>query len=260
MLTRLAVLATCGMGLMSAQSPDPTTKLDLFLLIGQSNMAGRGAVEPADREPIPHIFSLNRDLAWVPAVEPVHFDKPFVGSGMARSFARTLLAAHPSASIGLIPCAVGGSSLNEWAPGGKLFTDALARAREAMKAGTLRGILWHQGESDTGSEELASTYRERWNTMITALRKELGASAVPVLIGALGEFVYKENGGKMAFAPLVNQQLASIPLTVPATIFVPSAGLVHKGDQVHFDAPSLREFGRRYALAFMSLEPGWWVR
>lgn len=238
----------------AAQAP---TGLDLFLLIGQSNMAGRGVIEEADREPASGICALNKEMAWAPAIDPIHFDKPFVGTGLGRAFARTLKQVNPAASIGLIPCAMGGSSLNEWMPGGKLYTDAVRRAREAMKSGRLRGILWHQGESDTVDESLARSYRERWTRFIEALRRDLNAADVPVMVGQLGEFAYKDRGGTMAFAPVVDEQLATLPLHVPHTAFVSSAGLGHKGDKVHFDSASLREFGRRYALAYMSLDSSW---
>lgn len=231
--------------------------LELFLLIGQSNMAGRGQVEPADREPIPRVLALGKDGEWAPAVEPVHFDKPYAGSGLARSFAKTLAEANPAASIGLIPCAVGGTGLSEWKPGGKLYSDALERARIAMKSGRLRAILWHQGESDSGDEKLAGTYRERWSEWIRSLRQDLGDPDVPVIVGQLGEFFAKENGGNSPFARVVNEQLAVIPLYVRHTAFVSSAGLTHKGDRVHFDRTSLRELGRRYALAYLSLDPEW---
>ena len=245
------------LGLLAASCAAQTPNLELFLLVGQSNMAGRGIVEAADREPIPGVYALNKELAWTPAIDPVHFDKPYAGAGLGRWFAKTLKAANPSASIGLIPCAAGGTSLNEWAPEGKLYADAVRRAREAMKSGRLRGILWHQGESDTGDEALARSYRERWTRFVEALRRDLNAAEVPAMVGQLGEFTYKDRGGAMIFAPLVDEQLATIPLHVPRTAFVSSAGLKHKGDKVHFDSASLREFGRRYALAYMSLSPEW---
>lgn len=214
-------------------------------------MAGRGEVEALDREPIPRVYTLNKDLAWVPAIDPLHSDKPTAGVGLGRSFAKRLIKEDPAALIGLIPSAFGGTSLEEWAPDGKLFTDAVKRTRAAMQAGKLRGILWHQGEADSGKEALARSYRERWIRTIDALRKELGAPAVPVAVGELGEFFAG------AYAPGVNEQLASIPLADPYTAFVSSARLNSKSDRVHFDSPSLREFGRRYALAFLSLDPAW---
>ncbi|MGE0407049.1 MAG: sialate O-acetylesterase [Candidatus Korobacteraceae bacterium] len=230
--------------------------LQLFLLIGQSNMAGRGTVEDADRVPIPGVFTLNKDLAWVPAVDPLHFDRPDrIGVGLGRSFAKTLLDAQPGATIGLIPAAMGGSALAEWKPGGELFTDAVRRTKAAQKSGVLRGILWHQGETDSMKEEDAQTYLKRWTEMITALRRELGAPEVPVVVGQLGEFVLPDR----PLAATVNRQLATIPLEVPFTAFASAVRLTHRGDKLHFNSESYREFGRRYALAYLSLDANWAV-
>ncbi len=236
---------------LAAQAQQPRN-LDLFLLIGQSNMAGRGAVEAQDTEPIPRVYMLTKELDWKPAADPMHFDKPaIIGVGIGRSFAKVLLKANPSASIGLIPSAFGGSSLEEWNPGGKLYADALSRARAAMKSGMLRGILWRQGEADSSGDGLARSYGDRWKRLIGSLREDLGAGKVPVIVGQLGEFFARPS------ARIVNEQLATLPLTAARTGFVSSAGLNHKGDNVHFDTPSLREFGRRYGLAYLMLDAGW---
>jgi hypothetical protein len=250
MTRRGLVIAACLCGVAAAQ--EKPKNLELFLLIGQSNMAGRGVVEAQDKAIIPGVFMLDKEMAWVPAVDPLHFDKPTVaGVGLGRTFAKTLLQAHPGAQIGLIPAAFGGTSLDEWKPGDKLYTDAVKRAREAMKSGKLRGILWHQGEADSGSAEKIASYRERFANLVTHLREDLQAPDVPVVVGELGEY---------RTAPLnrqMNEQLALVPFSVPHSGFVSSAGLVHKGDGTHFDSPSAREFGRRYALAFMALDPNW---
>ncbi len=241
---------------LGAWGQETPRDLQLFLLIGQSNMAGRGPVEAQDKEIVPHILMLNKDLAWVPAVDPLHFDKPAVaGVGLGRTFAKTLVwashSASPSVSIGLIPAAFGGTSLEEWKPGGKLYTDAIRRTKEALKSGKLRGILWHQGEADAGTEEHMSTYRERFANMIQQLRNDLNAPDVPVVVGELGEFQ------KGKFTRQLNEQLSLIPFVVPHSAFVSSAGLVDKGDGTHFNSASAREFGRRYALAFLSLDATW---
>ncbi len=252
-LPGLFVLALLGAGVAPAQTAAPEN-LQLFLLVGQSNMAGRGTVEEGDRTPVPGVFSLNKELAWVPAADPLHFDRPErIGAGLGRSFARTLLDESPKAVIGLIPAAMGGSSLAQWSPEGELFADAVRRAKAAGKAGVLRGILWHQGESDSTQEADARSYRERWTKMMTALRQELGAPNVPVVVGQLGEFLLPER----PLSAIVNEQLASIPLTVPFTAFVSAARLADQGDRIHFDSPAYRELGRRYALAFLSLDPSW---
>jgi hypothetical protein len=244
--------------LLAAASALAAQPREVFLLIGQSNMAGRGVVEDQDRQPIPRASMLNKDLEWVPAIDPVHFDKPQIaGVGMARSFAKFLSAANPTATIGLIPAAFGGTSLDEWKPGGKLYTDALRRAKFAMRTGKLRAILWHQGEADSGKKELASTYRERFAAMIAHLRADLGEPTVPVIVGELGKFRSEGPEPGSPFAALVGEQLALIPLAVPHAAFVSSEGLTANPDHLHFDARSQREFGRRYALAFLGLDATW---
>ena len=249
MVVKLLLFLSISLAALWAQPP---TDLQLFLLIGQSNMAGRGVVEARDKQPITHVYALTKELEWKPAMDPLHFDKPDIaGVGLGRSFARELAKANPAAAIGLIPAAFGGTSLEEWKPGGKLYNDAIARTRAAMKSGKLRGILWHQGEADSGKEENAKSYRERWTKVIGSLREDLNAANVPVVVGQLGEFYTG------AFARTVDEQLAIIPLQVPRTAFVSSAGLKAKSDNVHFDSPSLREFGRRYAHEFMMLDSSW---
>ena len=200
-------------------------------------MAGRGVVEAQDKQPIPRVYMLTKEMEWKPAVDPLHTDKPAVaGVGLARSFARELLKSNPSAAIGLIPAAFGGTSLDEWKPGDKLYNDAVARARFAMKSGKLRGILWHQGEADSSKEENAKTYRERLAKVIGSLREDLNAPELPVVLGQLGEFL------EAPFAGAVNEQLAIAPLRLSGVAFVNSHGLKPKSDNVHFDSAALREF------------------
>jgi hypothetical protein len=249
----LLAIAVASIGPAESQPAD----LQLFLLIGQSNMAGRGLVEPQDREPIPHVFSFNKEMSWVPAVDPLHWDIRTAGVGVGRSFAKALLAVNSSVSIGLIPSAVGSTSLNQWTRGGELYNNALRRTQRAMKSGRLRGILWHQGEGDSIDETDAKTYLARWSVFIRDLRSDLGLPNVPVLVGELGEFNYHRPDGKTRYARTVNEQLALLPLSVAGCGFVSSSGLVHKGDYAHFDSPSVRELGRRYACAFLALDPAW---
>jgi hypothetical protein len=226
-------------------------RLELFLLAGQSNMAGRGVAEEEDKKPIPGIWSLNKALEWVPAVDPLHFDKPIAAVGLGRSFARTLRAARPSAEIGLIPCAMGGSALEEWEPGTPNREAAMARMKAARTRGQLRGILWHQGEADSGTDVRAQTYGVRLRRFIGRFRDDLEAPDLPFVLGQLGTFF------AAPFSKGVDNQIAMVPNWVPRTAFVPSDGLVHKGDSVHFDTPSLREFGRRYAHAYMMIDSKW---
>lgn len=228
--------------------------VEIFLLIGQSNMAGRGVVSDADRSPLAGVFAFSKEKKWVPAVDPIHFDRPDrTGVGLGRSFATTLIEMKAATSVGLIPAAFGGSALHEWMPGSAHYVNAVERAKAALAAAgpnaRLQGILWHQGEADANDEERAVTYRLRFAKMIVALRKDLGAENVPVIVGQLGEFVIEKSYSQFQ---RVNAELATLPLHVPLSGFVSSQGLKDKGDQLHFDSPSLKEFGRRYALAWLA--------
>ena len=219
--------------------------LQLFLLIGQSNMAGRGKVGPKDEVTNPRIFMLTKEREWVLARDPLHFDKPVAGVGPGMEFARMLVAADAKITVGLIPCAVGGTALDKWKVVGELYTAAVARAREALKSGTLAGILWHQGESDKTHEQLI-TYGDRFAAMIGQLRKDLDAENVPVIMGELGRF-------RPAHAEF-NTALPEISRQVPLCIYVTSESLVDQGDHLHFDTPSQRILGQRYAAAFLKLK------
>jgi len=219
-----------------------------FLLIGQSNMAGRGAIEAEDRVALPRVFAQDAAMRWQPAADPIHYDKPrSAGVGPGRAFAREVARARPGWTIGLVPAAVGGSALDAWRPSSPLYTDAVARVRSAMRSGArLTALLWHQGESDQTPEQ-ATSYARRFTGMIGQLRADLSAADIPVLVGQLGEFA--------PAARLLNPELLKLPGILPGCHIVSSAGLTHIGDRLHFDAASARELGRRYAKAFLEIEP-----
>lgn len=229
----------------------------LFLLVGQSNMAGRGEVTEADRKPHPRVLMLTKEGRWAPAVDPLHFDKPkVIGVGLGRSFASVVAEANPDVTIGLIPCAVGGSPIDAWQPGAFYkptsshpWDDAIRRARRAMDDGTLKGILWHQGESDSRPER-AADYEAKLHDLVNRFRTELDAPDVPFLVGQMGQFAERPWDESKQQVDAAHRRL---PEKVPHTAFVSSDGLKHKGDEVHFDADSYREFGRRYAQAYLKL-------
>ncbi len=256
----LSLLSLCfatGSILAFAQTkPVPPKNLHLYLLAGQSNMAGRGVVDAQDRKPHPRVWVLNQQSEWVPATEPLHFDKPAVaGVGPGFSFGKTMAELDTAVAIGLIPTAVGGSAIAAWQPGGfheqtnaHPYDDALRRLKTALPAGTLRGILWHQGESDS-KPELSAVYEQKLTDLIQRFRREVGGE-IPVVVGTLGDFYVAKNPA----AARINQILKNVPNRIPATACVESAGLTDGGDQTHFDAASARELGRRYAEAMRNLQ------
>ena len=231
--------------------------MDLYLLAGQSNMAGRGRVGGEDKHPIPRVFVLSKDLKWKPAVAPLHFDKPgLVGVGVGRAFAKAMLKDDDKTVIGLIPTAVGGSPIDSWKPGGyhrqtksHPWDDAIRRANHALKSGQLKGILWHQGESDS-KPGLAEAYEKKLHDLIGRFRSALKAKDVPFVAGQMGQFSERPwNDSKR----MVDKAHRTLPDAVGRTAIAPSNGLQHKGDQVHFDAKSYRALGGRFAKAMMSL-------
>lgn len=224
--------------------------MNSFLMIGQSNMAGRGFT----RE-VPMILDegihLLRNGGWQIMTEPMNYDRPVAGTGLAASFAAALRQASPDTAIGLIPCADGGSSLDDWAAGGVLFDHAVAQARLAQRSSKLSGILWHQGENDS-QPHLAEKYTEKLNAIITALRQALDIPEIPLLVGGLGDYLADGIYAK-AFSSYttVNGQLWQFAQTQPHCYFVTAAQLTANPDNIHFNAASLRLFGIRYAEAFL---------
>lgn len=229
-------------------------KFHLFLLVGQSNMAGRGKVEAEDKTPHPRVLMLNKAGEWVPAVDPLHFDKSAAGVGLGTTFGKLVAEANPDITVGLIPCAVGGSPIDSWQPGefyeptkSHPWDDALRRAKLAQEKGELKAMLWHQGESDS-STKLAAGYGGKLRKLVKDFRTELHAD-VPFFVGQLGQF---DDVPWTADRKIVDQAHRDLAKQEPTVTFIPSDGLKHKGDKVHFDSASLREFGKRYATAYLS--------
>jgi hypothetical protein len=260
---RIALALALLGGIACAATPapralGPSAPLQLFLLAGQSNMAGRGVVEAEDRVADPRVFMLDRSLHWVPATDPVHYDKPIAGVGPGRTFALTLVKRDPSMRIGLIPAAVGGSPISSWEPGAldpatktHPYDDALLRARAAMKDGRLRAILWHQGESDA-HPGLSERYADNLRALIARFRTDLNAPELPFIIGELGQFDGKPWDADIRRVDSVHRAIAA---TVPHVAYVSSDGLRDKGDTLHFNAASQRVFGERYARAYLAMLP-----
>lgn len=229
----------------------------LFLLVGQSNMAGRGKIAEAETPTHPRVLVYNKEGKWVIASDPLHFDKPkVVGVGLGRSFALQLAELNPEITVGLIPCAVGGSPISSWEAGGyhrqtksHPWDDAVKRAHAGLASGTLKGILWHQGESDS-KPLLAEIYETKLHELIGRFRSEFNAPNVPFVAGQLGQFAERPWDEHRR---TVDRAQRELPDKVPFTAFVDSDGLKHKGDEVHFDANSYRVLGQRYADAYLQL-------
>lgn len=228
--------------------------LHAFLLIGQSNAAGRGNIENAPRLNNRHgRMKLFRNGRWQAMFRPINPDRGSSGISFAESFCKCFADAYPDEEIGIIPCADGGTSLSQWMPGELLYDYALACARLGMRTAHLTGILWHQGESDCAPED-AATYCERLQLMMTQLRKDLGNPQLPILVGGLGEFLTGcERFPEVKNYQAVNAQLIKFADEDACCAFVDADRLEGKADCLHFTAQAQEEFGKRYFAAWQTL-------
>jgi hypothetical protein len=232
----------------------PDSNFHLYVLAGQSNMAGRGPISAEYANAgNPNVYMLNKNNEWVPAKHPLHFDKPaVVGVGPGMAFGLEMAASHPGVKIGLIPCAVGGSSINAWKPGAydsstktHPYDDAMLRLSLAMKDGVVKGVLWHQGETDSEPDS-AKVYLPKLVTLIQSFRDSTHQPNLPFVAGELGR--YKEVYGN------INRVIAGLPKQVPFTAVASSEGLKEKGDLTHFDSASADLLGKRYAREMKELQ------
>ncbi len=234
---------------------DIKAKITSFLMVGQSNMAGRGDlgdVEPI-ANPLCHMLRMGR---WQPMQEPINPDRGVFGIefpsgvGLAASFADAF-AKEYGCAVGLIPCADGGTRVRQWMPGEILFDHAVMMTSLAKRTSRLGGILWHQGESDCMQFD-PKQYKEDLIHMLTSLRAALSAAELPLVIGEISEEITER--WKVGSAPKeMNRLLHTVAAELPHCAIVSVAGLSLKPDGIHFDARSARELGRRYFSAYKSL-------
>ncbi len=224
-----------------------------FLIIGQSNMAGRGSLQNAPKlDNLGGRLKVLRNGRWQTIYRPVNPDRPSSGTCLAEDFAKAYALDNPDVEVGVIPCADGGTSLDQWAEDSLLFDNAVNNARLAMRTSTLVGILWHQGESDCG-DSLYPLYFDKITKIMTALRQKLNAEGVPIIVGGLGEFLplRSESLGNYHF---INDALIKFAESTTRVAYASSEGLTANADNLHFNFASLAEFGRRYYEAFKTVE------
>lgn len=229
-----------------------------FLLIGQSNMSGRG-----DFNEVPEIVNnkcfMLRNARWHPMAEPINPDRQIFGYyhsgvGLSASFADEY-AKHYGECVGLIPCADGGSAMSEWQPGELLYDNAIAQARLAQRTSEIVGILWHQGESDSEKIEDVEAYHDRFMVMIETMMKDLELPRnTPVIVGELGEFVKDYKNGKLKNFTRLNGVLREISCELNCGGIASAKGLSCKYDGIHFTSESYRELGKRYFAEYLRIK------
>lgn len=225
----------------------PKEDLHVYLLIGQSNMAGRAEIPEDMTGVIDRCYLLNDKNEWVPAKNPMNLyssvrkREELQKLGPGYSFAKAMLEANPDISLGLVVNARGGTKIKAWQRETEYYMEAQKRTKAAMEQGTLKGILWHQGE---GNSRRPKTYLGHLTTLIESHREDFEIEDLPFVAGQI-----RSDERSMP----INAEIAKLPQAVPHTAVASSEGLT-MFDGTHFDTVSQIELGKRYAKQMLDLQ------
>ena len=246
-------------------------KLKLFVLMGQSNMSGRGEVPEELKHTNPQVYMFGNDYQWKLAEEPVDSAEGQVdmvsedrdaGISPSLSFAETLLGSRPEWVIGLIPCAKNSTSLLDWAPDDDpktLYGSCWRRIMQAAQMGTVEGMLFYQGETDAIDPDYyaklniernilpAEQWAEKFGEFVAAWRRDLGIPDLPVVFAQIATTATDEEALNW---DLIKKQQASVDLPYVRMITTDDLEL---GDAVHLTAESYLEVGRRFAETYLDI-------
>ena len=167
---------------------------DVWVLAGQSNMVGRAELEKVEKpHELVHVF--RPEGGWAQAKEPLHERRErnnmVIGAGLGLPFAKEMVR-RTNVPVGLIPTAVGGTSLWQWDPALKtkgresLYGNMLAQFEAS--GGMARGMLWYQGESDTRPGRVEQ-YLDRFREFVAAIRADLRRPDLPIYTAQLSRYV-----------------------------------------------------------------------
>ena len=265
-----------GLLLWSLNAFSQDTNRFIFLCFGQSNMEGFPGIVPRDKGPVDDRFQVlaavdfpglgRKKGEWYPAVPPLC--RPSAGLCPADYFGRTLVSnLPPSIKMGVINVSIGGCKIElfekdtfqtyvatapNWmtntivhAYGGNPYQRLVDLGRQAQKGGVIKGILLHQGESNTNDKQWPSKVKGIYDNLIKDLN--LRAKETPLLAG---ELVNADQGGVCAS---MNTIIDDLPKTIPTAHVISSQGCPCRPDHLHFTPAGYRELGKRYAEQMLSL-------
>ena len=257
----LSLFATQSFAQEDEGSGGDKEELQIFLLMGQSNMEGASSIDGAmDTEKDPRIFKLT-DLGWVEACDPIT-NNASVAVGPAFAFAKKLVAEDENIKIGLVPLAVGGTHIAEWMKGGRFYgptLNAVAMAKQQAAAmgyeGVVKAILWHQGEHDGILPSTATIYDENLETLVDDLRVDLGDPGLPFIVGGLARGIL--TNPRHVYANMVWSRLHWVATHFYRMGYVASADVPYRDDNLHFTSDGQRIMGERYADVYLKLSGHW---
>ncbi|XP_023536887.1 probable carbohydrate esterase At4g34215 [Cucurbita pepo subsp. pepo] len=203
-LLKLSILLC--MILFSPSLSGATSPTNIFILAGQSNMAGRGGVEkiqngklvwdgkvPLECQSDPSILRLNPERQWEIAHEPLHLGidishTPGIGPGIPFAHQFKEKAGQKAGTVGLVPCARGGTLIEQWIknpsnPSATFYQNFIERIKTSEKeGGVVRALFWYQGESDAAMNDTAQRYKDNLKKFITDIRNDIKPRFLPVII------------------------------------------------------------------------------
>ena len=270
---RLLVLAGLLSFSLNAFSQD--TNRFVFLCFGQSNMEGFPGIEQQDQGPVDERFQVLAAVDfpkqgrtkghWYPAVPPLC--RPSAGLGPADYFGRTLVSnLPPHLKVGIVNVSIGGCKIElfekdtfqsyaatapRWMTNtiatysGNPYQHLVEMAKLAQKDGVIKGILLHQGESNTNDKEWPNKVKGIYDNLLKELN--LKAGEVPLIAGEL------VNADQQGACASMNRIIDDLPKTIPTAHVVSSEGCAGRPDRLHFTPAGYRELGKRYAEKMLSL-------
>ncbi|HLH52089.1 MAG TPA: sialate O-acetylesterase [Verrucomicrobiae bacterium] len=251
------------------------TNFWIFLCFGQSNMEGFPGIEEQDKTGVDDRFQVFAAVDfpkqqrtkehWYTAVPPLC--RPSTGLCPADYFGRTLVSnLPPRIKVGVVNVSVAGCKIELFqkdtfqsyaataprrmtniiaAYGGNPYEHLVRMARLAQHDGIIKGILLHQGESNTNDKQWPDKVKGIYDSLLQDL--SLKAEDVPLLAGGL---VPEDQKGACAS---MNKIIARLPESIPTAHFVNSDGCAARPDHLHFTPAGYRELGTRYALKMLSI-------
>ena len=268
-------LLLVGFILLNLSAFSQNKKFYIYLCIGQSNMEGNARKFEAQDSIVDSRFkvmetidcpNLNRTKgSWYTAVPPLC--RCNTGLTPSDYFGKTMVANLPkNITVGVINVAIGGCKIElfdkdnyqayaETAPSwmknmikeydGNPYARLVEMAKLAQKDGVIKGILLHQGESNTNDTLWTKKVKVVYDNLMKDLK--LNPKKTPLLAG---ETVNADQGGACAS---MNKIIATLPKTIPNSFVISSAGCPSINDHLHFTVGGYRELGKRYAVQMLSI-------
>lgn len=247
----------------------------IYLCLGQSNMEGHARPQAEDSAGVSERFKVlaavdcdNRGRqkgSWYTALPPLA--RCYTGLTPADYFGRTMVEHLPdNVTVGVINVSVGGCKIElfdkvnfqsyvdgspDWlkntvkAYEGNPYQRLVDMARIAQKSGVIKGILLHQGESNTGDTLWPQKVKGVYENLLRDL--DLKPNSVPLLAGQL---VSEDQNGACAS---MNKIISTLPQVIPNAHVISSVGCEGVKDRLHFSAGGYRKLGRRYAATMLAL-------